>query len=374
MRGRPRVTFAIGGLGRGGSERQLIELVAAAHPDRIEASIITLGPECDPGHRATLDRLGVELVQMDPSGGPRVLRPAIAVPRAYANLRRLRPDVVYAWLEEAVTTMTLPAAALGIPLVVARRSVCGSPAERWRLFRVAIRRAEGRAVLVTGNSEAVLSEAVNRGISRERLRLVRNGHRPVEPLPLPDAAEVRLGYLANYRAEKGHTRLLDALELVSTGSAWRMDLVGSGPLREQVATEIQQRGLSDRVHAEGPVTDIRAFWAEHDVALLLSDDEGSPNSLIEAAILGRPLIGTDGGGTREIVAPDGGRLVSHDPIEIASAIEQVIESRELRSSMAAASRRHAEAIHDFDDFVDGHLSAIEEVIDGPQGEPGASSR
>ena len=180
--------YAIGGLGRGGSERQLIELVAAAHPDRIEASIITLGPDCDPGHRATLDRLGVELIQMDPSGGPRALRPAIAVPRAYGNLRRLRPDVVYAWLEEAVTTMTLPAAALGIPLVVARRSVCGSPAERWTPFRVAIRRAEARAVLVTGNSEAVLDEAENRGISRPRLRLVRNGHRPVDPLPLPTPA------------------------------------------------------------------------------------------------------------------------------------------------------------------------------------------
>jgi glycosyltransferase involved in cell wall biosynthesis len=364
---RPRVVFAIGGLGRGGSERQLMELVAAAHPERIEATIVTFSSTCDPGHRQILHDLGVELVQMTPSRGPRPLRPGVAVPRAYATLRRLRPDLVYAWLEEAATTVTPPAMALGVPVMVARRSICGSKAERWAFFRLPIRWAERRAVLVTANSEAVLDDAVDRGVRRERLRLVRNGHPPVEPLPLPGGEEVAIGYLANYRSEKGHTRLLAALSLVEAESPWRVDLAGSGPLRDQVATEIDTRNLGERVTAGGPVTDVRGFWAEHDVALLLSDDEGSPNALIEAAMLGRPLLGTNGGGTREIVTTETGLLVAPRPEEIAAALTRLIDDPGLRATLGAGARRHAAAAHDLDRFVDGHLAAIDEVLAMPRG-------
>lgn len=362
MPGRPRVVFAIGGLGRGGSERQLVELVAAAHPERIEATIITFSTTCDSGHRQLLQELGVELIQMTPSGGPRVLRPAIAVPRTFSTLRRLKPDIVYAWLEEASTTVTPPALALRIPVVVARRSVCGSKAEQWAFFRIPIRWAERRAELVTANSKAVVEVAEERGVAPERVRLVRNGHAPTAPLPLPGRVEIAIGYLANYRSEKGHARLLAALELVRAETPWRADLVGSGPLREQVARDIELRGLGDRVTAAGPVSDIRGFWAQHDIAVLLSDDEGSPNALIEAAVLGRPLVGTDGGGTAEIVSPEGGLLVSRDPCEIAAALERLIDDPQLRSWLGEGARRHALVQHDLDSFVEGHLAAIDEAL------------
>lgn len=362
MPARPRVVFAIGGLGRGGSERQLMELVAAAHPDRIEATIVTFSSSCDPGHRQLLDELGVELIQMTPSRGPRAVRPAVAVPRTFNTLRRLEPDLVYAWLEEAATTVTPPARALGIPVLVARRSVCGSKAERWAFFRLPIRWAERSAVRVTANSNAVVGAAERRGVAPQRLRLVRNGHPRVAPLPLRGGDEVAIGYLANYRSEKGHARLLAALELVQAKAPWRADLVGSGPLRDQVAAEIERRGLGERVTAAGPVSDIRGFWAEHDIAVLLSDDEGSPNALIEAAMLGRPLVGTDGGGTGEIVSLEGGILVSREPGEIAAALERLIDDPQLRSSLAAGARRHAMVQHDLDSFVEGHLAVIDEVL------------
>ncbi|HXR30672.1 MAG TPA: glycosyltransferase [Solirubrobacterales bacterium] len=362
MPARPRVAFAIGGLGLGGSERQLMQLISTAHPERIEASVLTFSTTCDPGHAQRLEELGVKLIQLSPSRLPRPIRPAVAVPRTYDALRRLRPDVAYPWLEEASATVSPAARALGVPVVIGRRSVCGSPSERWAFFRIPIRWAERRARLVTGNSEAVLDEAVVRGVPRERLRLVRNGHAPVAPLPLPNGGTVALGYLANYRPEKGHARLLAALELVQTQTPWRVDLAGSGPLREQVVAQIAERGLADRVNAGGPITDVHGFWAEHDAALLFSDNEGSPNALIEAALIGRPLVGTDGGGTREIVSPEGGLLVSREPREIAAALERLIEDAELRRRLGEGARRHALTQHDLEKSVEGHLDVVGEVL------------
>jgi glycosyltransferase involved in cell wall biosynthesis len=358
----PRVLFVIGGLTLGGSERQLVALIEAAHPQRVEASVLTFSTACDPGHAETLRDLGVELIQIPASRGPRFTRPLVSVPRTFGVLRRLRPDVVYAWLEEASTTIAPAAHALGIPVLVARRSVGGSAVEGQAVFRIPIRLAERRARIVTGNSVAVIEEAKARGVRAERLRLIPNGHRPVTPLPQRSAETVALGYLANYRPEKGHFRFLAALELVRARNPWRADLAGAGPLREQVERRIAELGLSDRVSACGQITDVRGFWSEHDVAVLLSDDEGSPNVLIEAAMLGRPLVGTDAGGTPELIPEDAGFLLPHDPRAIAVALERLIDDAELRRSLGAGARRHAAGRHDLERSVESHLAAIREAL------------
>ncbi len=358
----PSVLFAIGGLGRGGSERQLMQLLEAIHPGRVRATVLTFSTVCDPAHARSLRELGVELVQLAPSPGPRAARPAISVPRTFRVLRRVGPDAVYAWLEEASTTVAPAARALGIPLVIARRSVCGAAVERQARFRIPIRLAERQAQIVTGNSLAVVAEAKARGIGPERVRLVPNGHPPVPPLPARAGEPVVLGYLANYRPEKGQERFLEALELVRARTPWRADLAGAGSLRETIERSIARRGLGERVAAQGQVTDIRPFWAEHDVAVLLSDDEGSPNVLIEAAMLGRPLVGTDAGGTPEVVPEEAGFLVSHDPREIAATLERLIEDADLRRDLGEGARRQALKRYDLQGSVDGHLAAIRESI------------
>jgi glycosyltransferase involved in cell wall biosynthesis len=323
--------------------------------------VLTYSTVCDEGHAQRLRELGVELIQQAPSGGPRPLRPLASIPRTFGVLRRLRPDVIYAWLEEASTTVTPAARALGVPVVIARRSVCGSAAEGQALFRIPIRWSEQRAALVTGNSQAVLDEAEARGVGRSRLRLTPNGHPPVAPLQPREGEEVRLGYLANYRPEKGHERFVEALSLVEAATPWRADLAGAGDQRERIEAMVGARGLGDRVNAGGPVTDVTEFWRERDVAVLLSDDEGSPNVLIEAAMLGRPLIGTDAGGTREVVPPEAGLLVSHDPTAIAVALTRLIEDPALRRDLGAGARRHAVERHDLERSVLAHLQAIDDA-------------
>ena len=75
---------------------------------------------------------------------------------------------------------------------------------------------------------------------------------------------------------------------------------------------------------------------------------------------GRPMVGTDSGGTADVVAPGTGFLVPiEDPDGTAAALERLIDDRGLREKMGAAAHRHVVERFSIERFVDGHLAAIE---------------
>jgi glycosyltransferase involved in cell wall biosynthesis len=360
---RPHVVFCIGGLERGGSETQLVSIVERLQGTRLDVTVVTLGHAADPAFVDRLRRVGVSVLAVRPTRGSRPWRMAVSAARIGAVLARRRPDAVYAWLEEAAL-LTAPMASLTrTPFLVARRNVFGPYAERGAGIVRLIHRAERQARVVTVNSRAVGEATLARGVLEDRLRLVANGHAIEPALPEPTDGEVALGYVARFRAEKGHVRLLDALERVSTTARWRIDLAGDGSLQARIEDESRRRGLGERVRFVGPVSDARAFWAGHHVAVLLSDHEGSPNALIEAAMAGRPMVATAVGGVPEVVAPDGGRLVpTDDPGAIAAALVELIEDGDARRRAGQAAHDQARERFSLELSVEGHWAAIAEVL------------
>ena len=359
----PRVAFAIGSLATGGSENQLVELLVRAHGQAVHATVITWDPEVAPLHRERLAEAGVEHVTLSPLP-PRPRYHFAIFMRMQRLLRGLRPDVAYPWLEQSSFYVAPLCRARGIPVAVARRNISGAEIERVRVAASAIRRAERLASVVTANSEAVAIEAVRRGISPEKIRLVRNGHVEVPPLPPPAAEPVVLGYVSRFRAEKGHLRLLDALSRVRARKRWRIDLAGDGATREYVQAEVARRGLNQHVKFVGPTSNVREFWRDRAVAVLLSDHEGSPNALIEAAFAGRPLLATSVGGIPEIVSPGGGFLVSPDDARTtAESITRLIDDETLRFERGAVAYGQAVERFSMGAFVRGHVAAIEEAFE-----------
>lgn len=353
-----RVLLVISRLEPGGSEGQFTNLIVRAHPQRIQATVATLYPTLSRRHVDQIAQRGIDVRIVSPHR-VRARGLAVAFVRLMRLIRALRPDVIYAWLEEAATVAVPAARVLKVPVVVSRRNVCGSSYERHAPLRIAIRRLEAAATLATANSEAVREEAIRRGVAADRIRVVLNGHDELASLDEPPVPPVRLGYLAHLRAEKGHLRLLDALERLPVRLEWRADLAGAGPLENTVRAQIAHRGLGNRVSLVGVVTDSRAFWASHHVAVLLSDHEGSSNTLIEAAMAGRPLVATDVAGNKGVVEPSGGLLVPlDDAAATATAIERVIVDSGLRAKLGEQAHRQAVERFSMQRFIDGHVTAL----------------
>ena len=70
-------------------------------------------------------------------------------------------------------------------------------------------------------------------------------------------------------------------------------ILGEGPLREELQTQVDRAGLGDRVQLQGFQANPFATIAAADCYVLPSNGEGFPNGLIEAMIIGTPVVSTN---------------------------------------------------------------------------------
>jgi glycosyltransferase involved in cell wall biosynthesis len=138
--------------------------------------------------------------------------------------------------------------------------------------------------------------------------------------------------------------LLDAVAAARRdGARVRLAIVGDGELRAQLEARSEALGLTDAVVFCGFRTQLAPIVAAADVAVLSSDNEGTPVALIEAAAGARPAVSTRVGGVSDIVRPQSGVLVAAgDATAFGRELAALAADRELRERMGAAARAHVE--------------------------------
>jgi len=107
-------------------------------------------------------------------------------------------------------------------------------------------------------------------------------------------------------AEKGQLLLLEAVgQLRRRGLAFKLVLVGDGPLRGELEATIARLGLHDYVEITGwaDSAQVRQAILNARVLVLPSFAEGLPVVIMEALALGRPVISTYVAGIPELVKP-----------------------------------------------------------------------
>jgi glycosyltransferase involved in cell wall biosynthesis len=127
------------------------------------------------------------------------------------------------------------------------------------------------------------------------------------------------------------------------GARLRLAVVGDGELRPALEARCQALGLVDAVAFCGFRADIAAIASGADLAVLSSDNEGTPVALIEAAAAARPAVSTRVGGVHDVVLPQTGILVpAGDAAALGRALATIAADRDLRRRMGAAARAHVE--------------------------------
>jgi glycosyltransferase involved in cell wall biosynthesis len=109
---------------------------------------------------------------------------------------------------------------------------------------------------------------------------------------------------------------------------------GTGPLEGELKNESEKLGLSRRIHFLGLVEDLPQFYADIDIAVLTSDNEGTPVAILEAQAAGKYCVAPDVGGIGDCLYPQAGQLISPNQTQVyINVLGSVIENwPELKNS------------------------------------------
>lgn len=146
---------------------------------------------------------------------------------------------------------------------------------------------------------------VHNAIVPDRLKPDRADRRLRRDLDLADD-EILIGKIGRLSPEKGLPGLLAAMrEVRRAGYPARLAIAGIGPEEEATRTLVSELGLGNAVHFLGYQQDMQPVYNSLDLVVQASLTEGMPNVIIEALLMGLPVVATDVGGTREVL--EGGK-------------------------------------------------------------------
>jgi glycosyltransferase involved in cell wall biosynthesis len=207
-------------------------------------------------------------------------------------------------------------------------------------------------------------------IPAEKIVLVPNG---ISPMPETDGAKVReelgiepevrlIGTVCSLRAQKALDVLVDvAASLRDDPGGVRVLIAGEGEERPRLEALIADRGLEREVTLLGRRADVPDVLAALDLALLTSDFEGTPLSVIEYMAAGLPVVATAVGGVPDLVQ-DGetGYLVEpRDAAAIAGRVRELLGDRERARRMGERARERSALFG-----IEATVSALQDLYAG----------
>ena len=137
-----------------------------------------------------------------------------------------------------------------------------------------------------------------------------------------------------------------------------LDIVGSGPLEQELHEYVQNNDLLDNIFFHTQVTDeqLMEFYKNCDVFVLPSQQRSEAFGLvqIEAMAFGKPVINTNLPSGVPYVSLDGitGMTVEPDDVEgLAEALEQMVLDDECRMRMGQAARQRVEEEYTMDNML-----------------------
>jgi colanic acid/amylovoran biosynthesis glycosyltransferase len=202
-------------------------------------------------------------------------------------------------------------------------------------YRAATREMLAAARLVLVRSESLARGVVALGCPNEKIRLQRTGiplaDIPYHPRSWPNDGAWRFLQAGRLIAKKGLTTTLRAFAAFQKEQpAAQFTIAGEGPMLHSLGALARELGIAERVHFTGFLSQaqLREEFTRSHIFLHPSElgtdgnQEGVPNSMLEAMASGLPVFATDHGGIPEAIenGVSGVLLRERDDAALAAAL------------------------------------------------------
>ena len=192
----------------------------------------------------------------------------------------------------------------------------------------------------------------------------------------PAAAPVLL-YVGSHTKEKRLERWLRVARAVRSEQPdlvlW---LVGDGPCRSVLEEHAASLGLSDSIHFLGVRENVADYLLAADVFLLTSESEGIPAAVLEAGMLGLPVVACRVGGLSECIRNgETGLLVdAEDEAACVEAVLALLRDPDRRSTMGRAARAWCRANFSIESVAQRYLDFYRRVLGDAGALPSVTDR
>ncbi|GJL54521.1 MAG: glycosyl transferase family 1 [Nitrospirales bacterium] len=254
-------------------------------------------------------------------------------------LKAIQPDIVHTHTAKAGTLGRLAAMWVRVPITV--HTFHGhvfreyfAPFKTWLFVCIEklLSHATDRIVVLSESQRRELSDEFQVA-SPQKLHVIPLGFNLSPFLSESGPAEVRtelgigpsafvLGFVGRLVPIKNPFLLLEAYCLATqsqqttratseaSSEAWHVIIAGGGELRDSLASTVQAKQLSHRIHFCGWQQRVAHIYAAMNVVVLTSCNEGTPVALIEAMASGKPFIATTVGGVIDLMVGAGQTMYS----------------------------------------------------------------
>ena len=155
------------------------------------------------------------------------------------------------------------------------------------------------------------------------------------------AASTIIGSVVRLADGKGLPDLLQAFSTIESTDPPQLLLVGDGPLRDALTSQVEQLGIADRVHFAGQRDDVARYLDGMDVFVLAVPAGSMSIALLEAMARGVASVITFGGPEEAIIdGVTGLTSPPNDPIALAARLVRLLGDPEFRAVLAARGHEH----------------------------------
>ncbi|MFP5225623.1 MAG: glycosyltransferase family 4 protein [Actinomycetota bacterium] len=351
---------------RGGAEALLEELAWNADPDRLQVTVANLAPGAFPSRLA---EGGARTVDLD----ARRLRYPWHWARTVHALRRLAVghDAVWSWQVKGNYYGT-PAARLAKKPCAwwdhGIRPAKGEP--RYLIDHVLPNSIKADRVIVSSQAAARRhrnAEVIHPGVRTGDVSIDRAAAR--SSLGYGDGPVI--GSVGRLQPWKGQHLLIDAMpEICSRHLEARLVVIGDalGGFSAEYPGQLRERasrlGVTSQVDFLGHREDVHSLLPAFDVFVTPSIAEPFGIVTVEAMAAGVPVIGTDSGGTPEILADGAGLVIpTGDPQAIARLVVSLLDDPGRAANIARIGQQRARERFSIERFLEDCMRSVEALVD-----------
>lgn len=222
-------------------------------------------------------------------------------------------------------------------------------------------------------SKGVMDALIESGVRSEKCAVVYNG---IDPGLKPGRGreEVRgginaggsavvIGTVGSLIKRKRVELLLEAASMLK-GIVRKCVIVGEGPLMEGLRKAASSLGIEDTAVFTGFSDDALSYIDAMDIFILPSLKEGLPRVVLEAMLMGKPVVAFNVTGPAELIVDgESGVILKEESAEaIATAVVKLLADKGLIRSMGEAGRRRVLENFSIDRYVKGVERVFEEVL------------